>query len=157
MKVVLLAFKPTPPLLSAALPLKMAGTVAARKLLAAGAVTEAVVGGVQSLIDCDSAEDVLVVKLPSPPYTAVIEWGDPLKESVAVLNVATLEPFSVPVPSVVAPSLKVTVPVGVPVEEGELSVTVAVNVTEAPEQDGLADEATDVDVPALFTVSVPFA
>ena len=95
--------------------------------------------------------------MPSPPYTAVIEWGDPLKESVAVLNVATLEPFSVPVPSVVAPSLKVTVPVGVPVEEGELSVTVAVNVTEAPEQDGLADEATDVDVPALFTVSVPFA
>ena len=46
---VLLAFKPTPPLLSAALPLKMAGTVAARKLLPAGVVTEAVVGGVQSL------------------------------------------------------------------------------------------------------------
>ena len=153
----LLAFKPAPPLLSAALPLKMAGTVAARKLLAAGAVTEAVVGGVQSLIDCDSAEDVLVVKLPSPPYTAVIEWGDPLRESVVVLKVATPEPFSVPVPSVVAPSLKVTVPVGVPVEEGELSVTVAVNVTDAPEQDGLADEATDVDVVALFTVSVPFA
>ena len=135
----------------------MAGTVAAWKLLAAGVVTEAVVGGVQSLIDCDSAEDVLVVKLLSPPYTAVIEWGDPLKESVEVLNVATPEPFSVPVPSVVAPSLKVTVPVGVPVEEGELSVTVAVNVTEAPEQDGLAEEATAVDVLALFTVSVPFA
>ena len=47
--VVLLAFKPAPPLLSAALPLKVAGTVAARKALPlAGVVTDAVTGAVSS-------------------------------------------------------------------------------------------------------------
>ena len=45
-------------------------------------------------------------------------------DSVEVLNVA-LSLLSVPVPSVAAPSLKVTVPVGVPPVE----VTVAVKVT----------------------------
>ena len=48
-KVVLLVFKPTPPLLSAALPLNAAGTEAARKALPfAGAVTDAVIGTVLS-------------------------------------------------------------------------------------------------------------
>ena len=42
---------------------------------------------------------------------------------------------SVPVPSIVAPSLKVTVPVGVP----EADVTVAVNVTGWPESDGFTE------------------
>src|SRR2546426_12468056 len=51
MKVVLLAFRPTPPLLSAVLPVKPAGTVAARNALpAAGAVTEAVIGAVLSKV-----------------------------------------------------------------------------------------------------------
>ena len=51
MKVVLLAFRPTPPLLSAVLPVKLAGTVAARSALpAAGAVTEAVIGAVLSKV-----------------------------------------------------------------------------------------------------------
>src|SRR5438067_10266477 len=41
-KVVLLAFRPTPPLLSATLPLKLVGTVAARNALPpAGVVTDA--------------------------------------------------------------------------------------------------------------------
>jgi hypothetical protein len=49
--VVLLAFRPEPPLLSAALPLKLAGTVAARKALPfAGAVTDAVIGAVLSKV-----------------------------------------------------------------------------------------------------------
>src|SRR5437868_11647148 len=43
--------------------------------------------------------------------------------------------LSVPVPKVAAPSLKVTVPVGVP-EPGALAVTVAVNVTDWPKTDG---------------------
>ena len=50
MKVVPLAFKPTPPLLSAALPLKLAGTAAAWKTLPfAGVVTDAV-GAVRSSV-----------------------------------------------------------------------------------------------------------
>src|SRR5438034_204008 len=50
-KVVLLAERPTPPVLSVTLPLKAAGTVAARKMLpSAGVVTEAVVGAVLSRV-----------------------------------------------------------------------------------------------------------
>ena len=49
--VVLLAARPTPPLLSAALPLKVAGTAAAWKEVAlAGVVTEAVAGVVLSRV-----------------------------------------------------------------------------------------------------------
>jgi len=50
-----------------------------------------------------------------------------------VLNVAVVTPAvveSVPAPSVFEPSLKVTVPVGVPVLPAEESLTVAVNVTD---------------------------
>src|SRR5437870_3587576 len=50
-KVVLLAAKPTPPLLSATLPLKLVGTAAARnELPLAGVVTDAVVGAVLSSV-----------------------------------------------------------------------------------------------------------
>ena len=49
MKVVLLAFRPTPPLLSATLPLKLAGMVAPRnEPPLAGVVTDAVIGAVIS-------------------------------------------------------------------------------------------------------------
>ena len=58
----------------------------------------------------------------SPPYTAVMLWLP--VDRAAVLNVAVV-PLIVPVPSVVVPSLNVTVPVA-PL------VTVAVNVTEPP-------------------------
>jgi hypothetical protein len=54
----------------------------------------------------------------------------------------------VPVPSVVLPSLKVTVPVAVD------GVTVAVKVSDAPYVDGFADEVTAVVVFALLTVWV---
>src|SRR5712691_238329 len=55
----------------------------------------------------------------------------------------------VPVPRMVVPSLKVTVPVGVPVVAG---VTVAVKVTDCPETDGFAEEAPCVEMPPLLTV-----
>ena len=67
---------------------------------------------------------LLVLKLPSPPYVAVIGCVPALKLEVA--KVATPLPFNVPVPRVVEPSLNVTVPVG-PLPE--VGVTVAVNVT----------------------------
>src|SRR2546429_8941009 len=58
-----------------------------------------------------------------------------------------------PVPRVLDPSLKVTVPVGVPAP-GLFAVTVAVKVTDCPDTDGLADELTHVVVPAFVTVWV---
>lgn len=53
-----------------------------------------------------------------------------------------------PVPRVVLPSLNVTVPAAAD------GVTVAVKVTEAPNVEGFADEATVVVVFALLTVWV---
>ena len=70
----------------------------------------------------------------------MIEWLPIVKADV--LNVATPEPFNVPVPRVVEPSRNVTVPVGVP-EPGALAVIVAVNVTDSPNTEGLADDTTD--------------
>ena len=72
--------------------------------------------------------------------------------SAADMKVA-MPALSVPVPSVVAPSLKVTVPVGVPAP-GAVAATVAVKVTACPNTDGLAEEESAVVVLAMFTVCV---
>jgi len=69
-----------------------------------------------------------------------------------VENVA-LPLASVPVPTVVVPSLKATVPLGVPPVE----VTVAVNVTAPPNGDGFSDDATAVELAACFTICVSAA
>ena len=79
----------------------------------------------------------------------MIEWLPAV--SAEVEKVATPEPLSVPVPSVVVPSRKVTVPVAVP---GVLSDTVAVKVIEVPKVDGLTEVTTALVVLALFTVCV---
>src|SRR6267378_6529910 len=68
-----------------------------------------------------------------------------------VEKVATPE-LSVPVPSVLAPSLNVTEPVGVP----ELPDTVAVKVTELPTLDGLSDEVSAVLEDCVPVAAVPF-
>lgn len=78
------------------------------------------------LTNCVIALEVLPLKLLLPLYCAVIEWE--LTASADVVNVATPLPFSVLVPSELAPSLKVTVPAGVPCVE----VTVAVKVIGSP-------------------------
>ena len=67
----------------------------------------------------------------------MIAWVPPVNE--AIENVATPDPFSVPLPSVVAPSRNVTVPVGVP--PVPVWVAVAVNVTFAPNVDGFGEAA----------------
>jgi hypothetical protein len=67
-----------------------------------------------------------------------------------VVNIA-VPPLSVPVPSVAVPSLNVTVPVGVLVAD---EVTVAVKATGAPRFDALFDEATEVELAAVFTVCI---
>ena len=69
------------------------------------------------------------------------------------MNIAWPEPSRVPVPRMLEPSLKVTVPVGVPAP-GLFAFTVAVKVTDCPDNDGLAEELTDVAVLAFFTVWV---
>jgi hypothetical protein len=86
----------------------------------------------------------------SPPYAAVIACE--ATTNVEVLNVAE-PPLRAPEPRVVAPSLKVTVPVGVPLP-GAAGATVAVKVTPCPNAEGFPDEITAVVVLALFTVCV---
>ena len=66
-----------------------------------------------------------------------------------MLNFA-LPLLSEPVPSLVEPSLNVTVSVGVP----PLDVTVAVKVTDWPDFDGFREEVTEVEVVACLTVCV---
>ena len=74
----------------------------------------------------------------------------PPTPSALVEKAACAEPFSEAVPMVVAPSLKVTVPVGV----APLAETVAVNVTTAPNAAGLADEPSATLLDACVTVIV---
>jgi len=73
--------------------------------------------------------------------------------SVPVTNVAWPEAFRVPVPRVLEPSLKVTVPVGVPAPL-VFACTVAVKVTGCPDTDGLIEETTPVVVPGSVVVVV---
>jgi hypothetical protein len=75
--------------------------------------------------------------------------------NVEVLKVAVPEEFRVPVPSVVLPSLKVTVPVGA--AEPVVWATVAGKVTVWPDAAGFSEELTEVVVavvPAAVIVSV---
>ena len=85
--------------------------------------------------------------MASPPYTAVTECEPAV--NAEVVSVAWPEPFRVPVPRVVAPSLNVTVPVGVEADP----VTVAVKVTDWPKTDGFSEEPTAVELKP-FTVCV---
>src|SRR2546427_567610 len=59
----------------------------------------------------------------------------------------------VPVPRVLEPSLKVSVPVGVPAP-GLFAVTVAVKVTGCPNTDGWTEEVSPVVVPGSVVVVV---
>lgn len=91
---------------------------------------------------------MLPVKFALPAYTTVIVWL-PL-ESVVRASVAFPLPKDL-VPRLVAPSMNVTFPVGVPEIAG---VTVAVKVTEVPKVDGFNEDVTAVVLPAGFTVCV---
>ena len=101
---------------------------------------------------CEKTSEVLPLKFPSLPYTAVMALLLPAA-SADVVRVATPEPLSVPVPMVVALSMKVTVPVGVPVA-GDFATTVAVNVTGCPYVEELGAALTVVVESARFTVKV---
>ncbi len=71
--------------------------------------------------------------------------------SEEIVNVAWLEALSVTLEaSVVEPSLKVTVPLGVPAP-GDTAATAALKVTAWPNTDGFAVELTVVVLDALLT------
>ena len=70
-----------------------------------------------------------------------------------VMNSAWPEPFRVPVPRVLGPSLKVTVPVGVPAP-GLFAFTVAVKVTACPDTEWRSEEVRPVVVPGNVVVVV---
>jgi hypothetical protein len=97
----------------------------------------------------DRDAEVLVLKLVSPPYTAVMECVAIVNEEAAKVAVVTPPVVErVPEPRVFAPSLKVTVPVGVPAADA----TVAVSVTDWLNTDGLLEEATVIVGVPLLTV-----
>src|SRR5882724_10385467 len=77
-----------------------------------------------------------------------MEWEPTASE--LVVNVAWALPFRLAVPSVVDPSLKVTVPVGV---KTPVPVTVAVMTTDWPKTELGTDEVTAVVVVAALTVT----
>ena len=102
------------------------------------------------LTNCATALDVLVMKLVLPGYTAVMEWFPSV--SVVVENVATPMLSVVPVPKVADPSLKViTDPSGTAPAPGEVTATVAVNVTGCPEMGELMEEVKAMLVLAALT------
>ena len=89
----------------------------------------------------------------SPLYSAVMVWGPTL--SAEVVRVAWLPLRVMAGPSGVPPSLKVTLPVGVPWTPG--SYTVAVKVTDYPTKLGFSEEtsaASDVNLLTTCCVSV---
>lgn len=83
---------------------------------------------------------MLGLKVELPLYAAVMECEATAR--VEVVKVAWPAPSSVEVPSVVVPSLNVTVPEGTP----PLELTVAVKVTDWLKTEGLADETAVVVV-----------
>src|SRR6202012_1081715 len=103
-------------------------------------VTAVDVVNVAGLIVCVNVALVLFCHPVEPVKLATMEWL-PLA-SDEVLKVATPEVTATLEARVVEPSVKVTVPTGVP----PVLVTVAVKVTLCPWVAGFADEASDVVV-----------
>ena len=91
---------------------------------------------------------MLGAKLLSPTYAAEMLWLPTAREGV--LRIAVPE-LSVAVPSIVAPSLNVTVPVGTR-EEEPAALTVAVKLTCWPNTEGFAEalNVVVVDEAAIF-------
>src|SRR5260221_12781160 len=105
--------------------------------------------GLACTLSTRTGDEVLVLKLALPLYSAVRLWL--ADDSDEVVNVATPDALSgMLLPITVEPSLKLTVPVGTPAP-GATAATVAVSVTGWPAQEGLSEEASVVAVAALLT------
>ena len=95
---------------------------------------------------------LLVVKVVSPAYVAVRTWLPTAK--LVVVKLAVLMPplvVKVPWPRLVAPSEKITTPLGLPLPVPD---TVAVKMTFWPQTEGLAEETTAVVLVAFVIVCV---
>jgi hypothetical protein len=93
------------------------------------------------------AVEVEVVSFESPEYTAMNEWLPGLAKAGSVR--LAVVPVRATVPSVVAPSMNVTEPVGVPTP-GATTETVALSVSDWP-----TSGAAVVTASAVFVVSTP--
>jgi hypothetical protein len=100
---------------------------------------------------CDTVDDVLGPKCPSPGYSAVSVRVPTARADV--VNVATPRALRVAVPSSVVPSLNVTVPVGV-AGSGVAGDTVAVSVTVSPTVEGFGVDPNVVTDAVAATVNV---
>lgn len=89
-----------------------------------------------------SAPEVLASHPALPVNTAVIECVPKVSAEVENVALPVVVLTATPDARVVVPSLKAIVPWGMPFEE----VTVAVKVTDAPEFDGFAEDATEFEV-----------
>jgi hypothetical protein len=99
-----------------------------------------------------SAVEVLPSQPVEPVKTAVIECVPEASEEVENVALPVVVVTVTPEASVVVPSMKATVPEGIPIVE----VTVAVKVTDCDGLDGFSEDATDVDVLTCTTwVNVP--
>jgi hypothetical protein len=130
--------------------LTVAVTVALCPLVIDDGETISVVVLFALLMFCVIGAEVLAVLLLSPAKAAVMVCEPSASDDV--VNVAMPEPFSVPVPSVAAPSLNVTVSplpevIGVPP-----LLTVAVKVTDWPYADGFAEDVRAAVVVPWITV-----
>src|SRR5262249_37320378 len=105
------------------------------------AVDVSVVAALALLRVGEVAAGLLPLNLPSPTYWARMRCEP--ADSVLELKVATPLALSVPVPTTFVPSMKLTVPVGMPTP-GATVVTVAVNVTDWPKSVALTGAASDV-------------
>src|SRR3984957_798221 len=101
---------------------------------------------------CTIPDEVAGANVASPLYMQKIEWLPAASDEV--VNVALPDAGSATgAPSVLPPSRKVTVPVGVP---GVVEVIVAVKVTDCPTTEGFSDEAMVARVAApTEVVAVP--
>ena len=95
-----------------------------------------------------SGGEELPAKLASPLYTAVMEWLPGLRVDTARVAVSAV--LSATVPSVVASSSKVMLPLGVPLPGG-VTVRLAVKVTVWPCRTGFASAINETGVAAWFT------
>jgi hypothetical protein len=94
---------------------------------------------------CDTGADELPLCVPSPAYCAAIECVP--VERLDVASVATPFESRAAEPIVAAPSVNVTVPVGVTVPDD--CVTVATSPTDCPNVDGFGDDASEVVVATI--------
>ena len=102
---------------------------------------------------CDIVPESLPVYAADPANFALTLYFPALS---AVVMVATPEASRAPVPTVVLPAMKLTVPAGGPAYDG-VPVTVAVNVTDWPALEGFGVELIVVTVVPRFTAWVNVA